>query len=145
MLKISIKYLKNCVKFEYNFIKKIQPFSTTQQTPAYFCRIQNITRKFNQPLNSQKKKLATYKMVEDKDTGIAAKIPKLADAKVIGTHDGVFHCDEILACYMLQALPEYENATILRTRDQKKLDECDIVVDVGSEFNVRRLIHTSNH
>ncbi|XP_063707811.1 MYG1 protein [Culicoides brevitarsis] len=57
---------------------------------------------------------------------------------VIGTHDGVFHCDEILACFMLQQLPEYENATILRTRDLTKLAECDIVVDVGAVFDVEK-------
>lgn len=36
---------------------------------------------------------------------------------------------------MLKQLPEYENAKIIRTRDQKKLDECDMVVDVGSVFD----------
>jgi len=29
----------------------------------------------------------------------------------------------------------FKNAEIVRTRDQAKLDECDIVVDVGGEFN----------
>jgi hypothetical protein len=28
----------------------------------------------------------------------------------IGTHGGLFHCDEVLACYMLKVLPEYKNA-----------------------------------
>lgn len=54
---------------------------------------------------------------------------------VIGTHDGMFHCDEVLACFMLQQLPEYAEATILRTRDLNELAKCDIVVDVGAEFN----------
>ena len=47
-----------------------------------------------------------------------------------------FHCDEVLACAMLKKLPEYKDAEIIRTRDQKLLEECDIVVDVGGEFNV---------
>lgn len=54
---------------------------------------------------------------------------------VIGTHNGIFHCDEILACYMLQQLPQYQNAKIVRTRDDAILDTCDIVVDVGSVFD----------
>ncbi|KAJ0172086.1 hypothetical protein K1T71_012059 [Dendrolimus kikuchii] len=54
---------------------------------------------------------------------------------IIGTHDGVFHCDEVLACYMLKCLPEYKNAEIIRTRDMAKLNECDIVVDVGAVFD----------
>lgn len=52
----------------------------------------------------------------------------------IGTHDGVFHCDEVLACYMLKCLPEYKNAEIVRTRDRDILNQCDIVVDVGAVF-----------
>ena len=47
----------------------------------------------------------------------------------IGTHNGAFHCDEVLACAMLKQLPEYKEAEIVRTRDQALLDECDIVVD----------------
>ncbi|XP_069361948.1 MYG1 exonuclease isoform X2 [Maniola hyperantus] len=53
----------------------------------------------------------------------------------IGTHDGVFHCDEVLACYMLKRLPEYKDAEIVRTRDMDKLRTCDIVVDVGAEYD----------
>lgn len=37
--------------------------------------------------------------------------------KRIGTHNGVFHCDEALACFMLRQLPEYADAEIIRTRD----------------------------
>lgn len=58
---------------------------------------------------------------------------------VIGTHDGIFHCDEILACFMLQTLPKYADATIVRTRDDTRLNECDIVVDVGSVFDAQLL------
>nr|XP_046478794.1 MYG1 protein C27H6.8 isoform X1 [Neodiprion pinetum] len=53
----------------------------------------------------------------------------------IGTHDGCFHCDEALACYMLKVLPRYKNASVIRTRDQKVLDSCDIVVDVGGVYD----------
>jgi len=53
----------------------------------------------------------------------------------IGTHDGTFHCDEVLACYMLKQLPEYRDADIVRTRDATLLDKCDIVVDVGGTFS----------
>ena len=53
----------------------------------------------------------------------------------IGTHNGAFHCDEVLACAMLKQLTEYKEAEIVRTRDQALLDECDIVVDVGGIFD----------
>lgn len=39
--------------------------------------------------------------------------------KKIGTHNGMFHCDEALACFMLKLLPEYAEAEIVRTRDMK--------------------------
>ena len=53
----------------------------------------------------------------------------------IGTHNGTFHCDEVLACYMLKLLPDYKDAAIVRTRDPALLKECDIVVDVGGEYD----------
>ncbi|XP_076236046.1 MYG1 exonuclease [Calliopsis andreniformis] len=53
----------------------------------------------------------------------------------IGTHDGSFHCDEALACFMLKTLPQYKDAVIVRSRDKSILDTCDIVVDVGGEYN----------
>ncbi|CAG9863054.1 unnamed protein product [Phyllotreta striolata] len=63
--------------------------------------------------------------------------------KKIGTHSGVFHCDEALACFMLKQLPEYAEADIVRTRDQTVLGECDIVVDVGGEYNPKK--HRYDH
>lgn len=48
---------------------------------------------------------------------------------------GVFHCDEVLACFLLQQLDEYADSTIMRTRDLEKLKTCDIVVDVGGVFD----------
>lgn len=54
----------------------------------------------------------------------------------IGTHNGTFHCDEVVACFMLKQLPEYENSDIFRSRNDKALREkCDIIVDVGNEFD----------
>lgn len=61
----------------------------------------------------------------------------------IGTHNGHFHCDEVLACFMLKLLPQYKNAEIVRTRDQKVLDTCDIVVDVGGVFDPEK--HRYDH
>ena len=56
----------------------------------------------------------------------------------IGTHSGTFHCDEILAVFLLQSLPEFQSHEVLRTRDLELLDQCDIVVDVGSVFDPAR-------
>ncbi|KAK7098852.1 hypothetical protein V1264_003075 [Littorina saxatilis] len=53
----------------------------------------------------------------------------------IGTHNGTFHCDEVLACFMLKQLPRYKDAEIVRTRDPKLLEQCDVVVDVGGVYS----------
>lgn len=53
----------------------------------------------------------------------------------IGTHNGHFHADEALAVYMLRLLPKYATAELTRTRDPALLDTCNIVVDVGGEYD----------
>lgn len=68
---------------------------------------------------------------------------KMNTLKVIGTHDGKFHCDEVLACAMLKLLPEYKDAIVKRSRDPVILDSCDIVVDVGGVFDPT--IHRYDH
>lgn len=39
---------------------------------------------------------------------------------------------------MLKKLPKYQNAEIVRTRDPAKLEECEIVVDVGGVFDLAK-------
>lgn len=58
--------------------------------------------------------------------------------KKIGTHSGSFHCDEVMACYLLHNTKEYASASITRTRDKSVLDTLDIIVDVGDEFDPAR-------
>lgn len=70
---------------------------------------------------------------------MSANADSTSTAPVIGTHSGQFHCDDALACYMLQLLPEYANAKIMRSRDIALLrKECSIIVDVGGEFDHQR-------
>lgn len=51
----------------------------------------------------------------------------------VGTHDGQFHCDEALACAMLQIL--YPDMVVVRSRNPNVLETCDIVVDVGAVYD----------
>ncbi|KAF6778654.1 hypothetical protein AHF37_02007 [Paragonimus kellicotti] len=63
-------------------------------------------------------------------------MPSNSYAKLrIGTHNGKFHADELVACAMLKQLPEYANAEIVRSRDQSMLSTCTVVVDVGGVFD----------
>ena len=54
----------------------------------------------------------------------------------VGTHDGVFHVDEIVAIAILKN--HFENVDIIRTRDKSKLESCDILIDVGGKYDGKR-------
>lgn len=43
----------------------------------------------------------------------------VSSAKRVGTHDGTFHCDEALACFILRLTNAFSNAQIVRTRDSQ--------------------------
>lgn len=60
---------------------------------------------------------------------------QIVECQKIGTHNGTFHCDEVLGCFMLKQLPQFKNAAIVRSRDKAALNECDIVIDVGAVYD----------
>ncbi|XP_067096107.1 UPF0160 protein MYG1, mitochondrial [Osmerus mordax] len=92
-----------------------------------FAVSKSLTLPISRYMSHQPKRLCTEKMTVVK----------------IGTHNGTFHCDEVLACFFLRQLPEYKDAEIFRTRDAAELAKCDIVVDVGGEFDPKR--HRYDH
>ena len=55
--------------------------------------------------------------------------------KRIGTHSGTFHCDEALGCFLLQQTLKFRDSDIIRTRDPSVLQELDVVIDVGGEYD----------
>ncbi|CAH1268595.1 C12orf10 [Branchiostoma lanceolatum] len=63
------------------------------------------------------------------------KLRENGDEKQIGTHDGTFHCDEALACHLLKRLPRFRDHRVVRTRKPDLLADCDIVVDVGGQYD----------
>ncbi|KAI0735190.1 GAMM1 protein [Earliella scabrosa] len=60
---------------------------------------------------------------------------KMDSTKVIGTHNGTFHCDEALAVFLLKRTIAYADAGLKRSRDPAILNTCDIVVDVGGVYD----------
>ena len=55
------------------------------------------------------------KLVSTKEEPHLVRTPNGVESqKKIGTHDGPFHCDDALACFMLKLLPEYKDAQIIR-------------------------------
>lgn len=85
--------------------------------------------------------LAVMAELELKNDLPEAKKPLISPK--IGTHNGTFHCDEALACFMLKQLPEYRHADIVRTRNSEELAKCDVVVDVGGVYDPEK--HRYDH
>ncbi|MEM6925939.1 MAG: MYG1 family protein [Myxococcota bacterium] len=53
---------------------------------------------------------------------------------VVATHDGPFHADDVMAVALLRTFVD-PDATVVRTRDPARIDQADIVVDVGAIFD----------
>ncbi|KAI6701947.1 hypothetical protein NL676_011083 [Syzygium grande] len=58
--------------------------------------------------------------------------------KRVGTHNGSFHCDEALGCFMIRLTDKFSNAEIVRTRDPEVLEGLDAVLDVGGVYDPSR-------
>ena len=55
-------------------------------------------------------------------------------AVTIGTHNGTFHCDEALGCFLLSKTETYKDADVVRSRDPAVLANLDVVIDVGGVY-----------
>ena len=55
---------------------------------------------------------------------------------VIGTHNGIFHSDDVVATAILCLLHRNKYIVVVRSRDTEVLNECDILVNIGGgEFD----------
>ena len=52
-----------------------------------------------------------------------------------GTHDGLFHSDEVTACGLLLLFDLIDRDKIVRTRDEGLLSKCTFVCDVGGIYD----------
>ena len=50
---------------------------------------------------------------------LSSKRPKVELPPRIGTHNGTFHCDEALGCFLLRLTSRFHGAEIVRTRDDQ--------------------------
>ena len=71
---------------------------------------------------------------------VTSTIPEGCSKRLIGTHDGSFHCDESLACAMLHMTEMFKDAIIVRSRKPDILKECNVVVDVGATYDPSKLL-----
>ncbi|MED6120897.1 hypothetical protein PIB30_025221 [Stylosanthes scabra] len=56
----------------------------------------------------------------------------------VGTHNGSFHCDEALGCFMIRLTSKFYNAQVVRSRDPQVLEGLDAVLDVGGVYDPSR-------
>lgn len=61
------------------------------------------------------------------------------EISIIGTHDGKFHADEVMACAITSLL--FEKVEIIRSRNEDELKNADIVFDVGQNDMVKVFNH----
>jgi len=54
--------------------------------------------------------------------------------KIVGTHSGCFHADEVLSIAMIKYIPEFSNMWVIRSRNKEILEKADILVDVGGKY-----------
>lgn len=54
-------------------------------------------------------------------TAYSTASPIHVPPKRVGTHNGSFHCDEALGCFMIRLTDKFSNAEIVRSRDPQVL------------------------
>lgn len=63
-------------------------------------------------------------------------VRRFCQGTVVATHNGVFHCDEVMACSLLtRHVSKFRGAKIIRSRDPGVIERADVVVDVGGTFD----------
>ena len=75
-----------------------------RRLPSYCCKLFTAT---DSSLSVLIRKLYT---MSNGEAGVKRPCLDSDVMKVIGTHNGTFHCDEVLACFMLKTLDEYRDA-----------------------------------
>lgn len=113
-------------KWIYEFVK-IKEYSTMslfkciKHFKRYLMEVPNIVLK-----NSEIEVLSTedLSVFETKKQSATGK-------KIVATHSGAFHADEVLALTMVKYIKEFRDMWIIRSRNMNILKQADIVCDVG--------------
>lgn len=56
---------------------------------------------------------------------------KVSGCVSFGTHNGIFHCDEVVGIAILELMAFGTDVCVVRTRDPEELKTLDVVIDVG--------------
>jgi len=125
-----------------SFKPNVHPGSSSVTLSSLRLRLQNnLSLSFNNRFLSSSIKDNTDNNMSDFKR---AKLDDSMSEKVIGTHSGSFQADEAMGCFILRQLPEYRFSKIVRSRDPKVLETCEIVIDVGGVYDHEKL-HYDHH
>ncbi|XP_020261559.1 UPF0160 protein-like [Asparagus officinalis] len=87
-------------------------------------------------LSSSAAMASSYSLSPSRVSAYSTGSPNPSGApKRVGTHNGSFHCDEALGCFMIRLTNKFSGAEIVRSRDPKILDTLDAVLDVGGVYD----------
>ncbi|XP_057510698.1 uncharacterized protein LOC130793063 [Actinidia eriantha] len=89
--------------------------------------------------------LSLLLMANARVSAFSAGSPTTAPRKLVGTHNGSFHCDEALGCFMIRLTNNFAAAEIVRTRDPQVLETLDAVLDVGGVYDPSRERYDHHH
>lgn len=67
------------------------------------------------------------------DIKVFKSVPKEPERLIIGTHNGIFHSDEVVAIAIM-CIAHNNKVCIVRTRDSEELNKCDVLVDIGGGY-----------
>ncbi|KAK9275823.1 hypothetical protein L1049_023094 [Liquidambar formosana] len=95
-------------------------------------------RGLNQRLSNFQRHLPLPLMAAARLSAYSTGSPNNAPPKRVGTHNGSFHCDEALGCFMIRLTDKFSGAEIVRTRDPQVLEGLDAVLDVGGVYDPSR-------
>ncbi|KAK6933971.1 Metal-dependent protein hydrolase [Dillenia turbinata] len=82
--------------------------------------------------------LPSISMASPRVSAFSTSSPIHTPLKHVGTHNGSFHCDEALGCFLIRLTNRFYNAEIVRTRDPQVLEMLDAVLDVGGVYDPSR-------
>lgn len=110
-------------------VVKLEKYKVLSYFIVMLSSLASATKGFNQKLFffSVHKILFTRSIITMAGTGVSSSpaystsSPSQAPLKRVGTHNGSFHCDEALGCFMIRLTDKFFNAQIVRSRDPKVL------------------------
>lgn len=109
MIKPAQPLIQSCASLQRESLEEINPQSLHSKQKGMF-------RTFSRTLLSSHR---LFNFTPNPKTPFHLILSSMSTAAVkrVGTHNGSFHCDEALGCFMIRRTKKFSDAHIVRTRD----------------------------